>query len=257
MQFVLECPSCRKAVTIASEVIGQLVACPHCSKHFHVVLPPDRKSPIAVAAPLSNTDFAQRRVTFACQRCGSLLEAHGSRSGQPGRCPTCGAVFAVPAINPHTGRSAGPAIVADDGQLPTPMHAYATAGASAPRIRRRPDGKQIIECPRCRREMPVDADACGNCGLPFTLDGAEAPSPAAATMDNPLATAALTVGVLAALSFCLPLLGPVAIGLGIAGWRRSDRSGQYGAGRYMAIAGVILGAISVALFLVLRILDSL
>ncbi len=256
MQFELKCPSCRKAVTVTSEVVGQLVACPHCSKSFHVAQPPDRNFPVALAAPTTEADLSQRRFTFVCQRCGSSLEARGAKSGQPGRCPTCGAVFAVPALDPRTGRAAGPAAVSDDGQLPTPMHAYATAGASAPRIRRRPDGVQVIECPRCRREMPVDADTCGNCGIPFTLEG-RPPSLEPEPGENPLATAALTVGILAALSFCLPILAPVAIGLGIAGWRRSNQIRQYGGGRSMAIAGLILGLTSIGLFVLFRILSSL
>jgi ribosomal protein L37E len=256
MQFELKCPLCHKAVTIVSEVVGQLVACPHCDKTFHVVIPGDKKFPIAVATPSPETAPSLKRFTFACQRCGSTLEAFGARSGQPGRCPTCGAVFVVPAVDPNTGRAAGPAAVADDGQLPTPMHAYATAGASAPRIFRRPDGTQVIVCPRCRREMPVEADTCGACGLPFTLEGAP-PTAAPDPGENSLATAALTVGILAALSFCLPLLGPVAIGLGIAGWRRSNKVSQRGAGRNMAVAGIILGSASIALFVVFRILGNL
>jgi len=104
--------------------------------------------------------------------------------------------------------------------------------------------------------MPVDADTCGACGLPFTLEGTPS-TPAPDPGENPLATAALTVGILAALSFCLPLLGPVAIGLGIAGWRKSNQVSQRGAGRSMAIAGIILGVVSIVLFVGARILGSL
>jgi DNA-directed RNA polymerase subunit RPC12/RpoP len=173
MAFVLDCPSCKKAVTIDPGLIGRLVACPHCSGYFSVAMPPGAVAPVAVAAPHGGAAPTRRRFTFSCQRCGSVLEAIGEQCGQTGRCPTCGAVFVVPPVDPETGTATEVAVVADDGQLPTPMHAYATAGDRAPKIVRRETGEQVIVCPRCRREMPIDADGCTACGVPFTLEGAE------------------------------------------------------------------------------------
>jgi hypothetical protein len=256
MSFVLDCPSCRKAVAVEQSLIGRLVTCPHCSGYFGVAANPEGGTPVATAAPQGGAARATRRCRFSCQRCGSVLETFGEQCGQPGRCPTCGAVFVVPPFDPQTGLVSSTASVPEDGQLPTPMHAYATAGDRAPKIVRRADGQQVIVCPRCRREAPVDADGCPACGMPFTLEGTKAGGVAAETRDNNLATAAFTVGVLSVLSFCLPVLGPVAIGLGIAGIRRAKRSGMYGSGRSMAVAGIILGAVSVALFVGLRLLNA-
>lgn len=122
------------------------------------------------------------------------------------------------------------------------MHAYATSGANAPRICTLKNGDQVIVCPRCASSNDVDADVCKRCGLPFTMEGAQAisipgPSP------NTLATAALTVGIIAALTFCGPaaVLGPIAIGLGIAGYIRADQIEGPKSGRGMAIAGVAFG----------------
>ncbi|HVP12342.1 MAG TPA: DUF4190 domain-containing protein [Phycisphaerae bacterium] len=254
MPFVLNCPSCQKAVTIDRDLVGKLVTCPHCSSFFNVATPPLGGVPIAIAASPEKGASNMRRFTFCCQRCGSILEGLGEQCGQPGRCPTCGAVFVVPAVDPRTGSAAAVAVVADDGQFPTPMHAYATAGDRAPKIVRRSDGQQVIVCPRCRREMPIDADGCTACGLPFTLEGATpgAVAISAEAMENNLATAALTVGILSVLSFCLPVLGPVAIGLGIAGIRRAGKLRGAGSGRGMAIAGIILGAAAVVLFTAAR-----
>jgi DNA-directed RNA polymerase subunit RPC12/RpoP len=257
MSLILNCPSCRKAVRVEQSLIGRLVTCPHCSGYFSIASQPEGNAPIAVAAPEGGATSTTRRFRFSCQRCGSVLEAVGEQGGQPGRCPTCGAVFVVPPFDPRTGSVSRTAIVADDGQLPTPMHAYATAGDRAPKIVRREDGEQVIVCPRCRRETSIDADGCAACGMPFTLDGAQSGGRGAAeTGQNNLSMAALTVGILAVLSFCLPVLGPVAIGLGIAGIRRADRSSMYGSGRGMAIAGIILGAASVVLFVGLRLVGK-
>lgn len=221
---------------------------------MHILLHPATNLPMAVAAPKGAEAANFRRLRFACQRCASSLEALASQSGQPGRCPTCGAVFVVPAVDPQTGHADGVAAVPDDGQLPTPVHAYATAGRSAPRIVRRADGTQVIVCPRCRREMPVDADACTGCGQPFTIEGASQPAGAVEPLDNNLAVAALTVGVLGVLSFCAPVLAPVAIGLGVAGIRRATRLGPLGTGYSMALAGIILGLVAIALFTGMRLL---
>ena len=66
-------------------------------------------------------------------------------------------------------------------------------------------------------------------------------------MLNPHAGWALTTGVLAVLTFCLPILGPVAIGLGWSGYRKAGPYGTSG-GRGMALTGMILGAISLVFF---------
>ncbi|MEK6642742.1 MAG: DUF4190 domain-containing protein [Planctomycetota bacterium] len=193
--------------------------------------------------------MSRLRFTFSCQRCGSVLEASGDMAARSGRCPTCGAVFTVPDVDPNTGLAAGPATVADDGQLPTPMHAYATAGGKAPTIRRLPNGDSVIVCPRCNRNMPVDANLCGSCGLPFTMEGA---STAAESVeyDNAKATAALTVGVLSLLTFCFPILGVVAVILGLRAMRDARRLGVQQSGRSMAIAGIVCGGLSITAFAV-------
>jgi uncharacterized C2H2 Zn-finger protein len=196
------------------------------------------------------------RFTFSCQRCGSVLEASGDMATRSGRCPTCGAVFTVPDVDPNTGLAAGPATVADDGQLPTPMHAYATAGGKAPTIRRLPNGDSVIICPRCNRNMPVDADLCGSCGLPFTMEGA---TTAAESVEygNAPATAALTVGVLSLLTFCFPILGIVAILLGVRAIQKANSLGPQRTGRSMAIAGIVCGVLSITAFAVWGYLTNL
>ncbi len=242
---VLDCPSCHQKVTLPEELVGQTVACPHCTGHFSA--PPDGAKPVPLATPRAATAFGLGiRFTFSCQRCGSVLESRTELCDQPGRCPTCGAVFTVPKVDAQTGLATGPAVVEDDGQLPTPLHAYAMAGSRSPKIRRLDSGSQVIICPRCRGEMPVDADTCTACGIPFTMDGAASVSRAGGP-GNGLATAALTVGILAILSSCLPILAPIAIGLGIAGLRRAGQTQTAGSGRGMAIAGIICGLAALGL----------
>src|SRR5206468_63102 len=133
---------------------------------------------------------APQRFTFTCQRCQSILEGNSLISGQTGRCPTCGATFTVPHVDRTTGLPTGPAQVADDGQNPTPVHAYANAGEKAPMIRRLPGGDMVIVCPRCSANMPVEANLCSACGVPFTIEGATSIARHAGS-GNSLATTAL------------------------------------------------------------------
>lgn len=246
MSVVLRCPSCKQIVAVTEASADGEITCPHCSTTFSEPAPrlsAGRVEPRASGAVPAPRDL---RFTFACQRCGSILETRGDLGGKRGRCPTCGAVFAIPNVDPHTGLAKGPAIVQEDGQLPTPMHAYATAGEKAPTIRRREDGGQVIVCPRCERNMPVDAETCAACGMPFTMEGAQAVIPAGAER-NGFATAALTVGIISVATPCVPGLGLVAVGLGIAGVRRAGRFRLAGAasGRNMAIVGTIFGIVAV------------
>jgi len=228
---------------MTDDLIGRVMACPHCGMHF--TLPRRGASAISVAMPAARSPVrvVRPRFTFGCQRCSSILEARGEMSGERGTCPTCGAVFIIPQTDPNTGLPLGPAVVEADGQLPTPMHAYATAGEKAPVIRRLGSGEQVIVCPRCERHSSVDAHVCATCGMPFTMDGSAA-IVEAGTGGNPLATAALTVGIISLLAACLPGLGLVAIGLGIGGVRRAERLGPDRPGRGMAIAGIVCGALA-------------
>ncbi len=246
MSSVLDCPACRKPVSFKQELIGRVVACPHCGGHFSMAGPD--VGPVSVAAP-QDPGRAYRppiRFTFSCQRCASVLEARDGLCGRQGSCPTCGAIFIVPPVDPDTGMAVGPATVADDGQFPTPMHAYATAGGKAPRIRRLPDGTQVVVCPRCDAKLPVDSDACSTCGIPFTVEGAASVVQAGPDGNN-LATASLSVGVLSLLTSCMPILGPVAIGLGVAGLYRAPKTPGGNTGRNLAVAGIICGVASLVI----------
>jgi len=253
MAFTLDCPCCHKAVTVSEELGGNIMACPYCAGHFRLAAKGTGPIPVATATQRPTAVPSMARFTFSCQRCGSVLESRRDLCGEAGGCPTCGAVFTVPQVDAKTGQAAGPAVVADDGQLPTPMHAYATAGAKAPEIRRLESGDQVIICPRCRRQMPVDAETCSACGIPFTIEGASSIAQAGPE-SNGYATAAMTVGILAVLSPCLPILGPVAIGLGIAGLRRAEKIKTANSGRKLAIAGIICGVVSLGLFALICIL---
>lgn len=254
MALVLDCPSCHQPLTLATELIGAIVACPHCHEHF--VLPREGATPQPVqrARPSeAPSTVLSNRFSFVCGRCESPLEARSDLCGQPGRCPTCGALFVVPNLEPGTNRAVGPAIVADDGQLPTPMHAYATAGERAPLIRRLKTGDQVIVCPRCKQEMPIEADVCAACGVPFTMEGAAG----VARMEpeaNRMATAALTVGILAILSPCQPVLGLVAIVLGIVGLQKARQIRPAQTGFNHSVTGLVLGVLSVGIFVVWQVL---
>lgn len=239
MSRVLGCPHCEKSVTVDRQLYGRVMGCPHCGKHFTVN---DETSPaVAVAAPAGNFPYSMHavRFTFSCMRCASVLEARGDHCGTKGRCPTCGAIFTIPEVDPRTGLPATAARVEDDGQLPTPMHAYATAGAKAPSFVRGDDGEMAIICPRCNRQSAVDVNQCPGCGTPFTIEGAEAVVQGGDS--NSLATAAITIAIL---GLCIPGVGLVAIGFGWAAIARSKEMGQSRPGYGLGIASIVLGLIS-------------
>jgi len=184
------------------------------------------------------------RFTFSCQRCQSVLEAFANQAGQHGRCPTCGAVFVIPTVDEQTGVATDRARVADDGQLPTPMHAYATAGDRAPKIERLATGEQVIICPRCGRRESVEANTCKSCGLPFTIEGAATVAADSGPIDT-LSSAALVLGVLSIPTFCFPVLGAIAVVVGVLALRRM-KSMSFESQRRPAWIGIVSGLISIA-----------
>jgi len=157
------------------------------------------------------------RFGFRCLRCQSVLEAAASQSGRQGKCPSCGAVFTIPAVDWRSGLAVSDADPGADGELPIPVHAYAAAGEHAPHIVRHNDESLAIICPRCRRECSIVANSCAGCGLPFTMEGA---SPEAETAGTSRGRTALIVGVAALLTCWCPgvgiLAGLLAIGLGLS-----------------------------------------
>lgn len=244
----MDCPACGKAITATDELLGRPVACPHCSTHFRI--PARGARPLVRSSSAMPEYMASIRFTFTCQRCSSILEGASDVCGEQGRCPTCGAVFIVPSVDRKTGLPTGPAEVDDDGEFPTPVHAYAAAGDKAPQIRRLNSGEQIIVCPRCAARMPIDAHLCTACGIPFTIEGAAAIYKSAPG-GNSMATAALVAGMVSLPLFIAGVvLGPVAIGLGVAGLRRAGEEDRNGEGRKRAIAGIVCGGVSLGGFLV-------
>lgn len=240
MSRVLDCPECIRLVTVSDDLLGRVMACPHCACHFTV--PSADSKAISVARPVSNFPHSMHmvRFTFSCMRCASILEGRGDLSGQKGRCPTCGAVFVVPRVDPATGLALDAAQVADDGQLPTPMHAYATAGTKAPEIRQINDNELAIICPRCNRQCDIEANSCDSCGTPFTMDGAEAVARGGGEQ-NGLASTAITCSCL---GLCIPGLGVVGAALGVAAMRKADEMGTARPGFGMAVAAIGVGIVT-------------
>jgi DNA-directed RNA polymerase subunit RPC12/RpoP len=189
-----------------------------------------------------------RRFSFPCVRCGCFLEATDDQANRPGRCPTCGELLTIPGIDPLTGR-----VDNSTGLLPTsvprtPLHAYANAGEAAPHVRRTINGAQVIVCPRCGRESPTDANACGSCQLPFTLDGAAAPL----TRPNPraggllLSIVACAAGSLSLLGVAGPIIGPIAIFLALVALHRSASKKRAYSATLIASLGLAAGVLSIA-----------
>ncbi len=160
-----------------------------------------------------------RTFNFLCGRCESPLEADTRTSGQPGRCPTCGANFEIPAADIRKRRLIAQIDEQDNHSHPT--HAYAADGASAPRILTDRSGQQVIECTRCGRPSPIDADRCHECGHPFTADGFSIrPHPTARAAGCLGLGLASTIGVSCAGGIALPL----ALGALLLGWQSWNRT---------------------------------
>lgn len=237
--FELLCPHCGERLMTRLENSGQVMGCPHCRMPFRVPLPEASGLPPGMAGPGPGGQGV--RFQFQCKRCASLLEGDASQSGQEGMCPTCGGVFVVPYVDASTGLALGQADPGDDGENPTPMHAYACAGDKAPRILRVDDSTLMIECARCQVRCPITSNNCPQCGVPFTIEGQATQM---VTRGSGKGSSALTFGIIALLlGFCIGpyagVLGAVAIVLGVL-------SRQEGATheRSSATAGIVLGIIA-------------
>ena len=156
----------------------------------------------------------------------------------------------MPAVDKHTGLPVGNVQIEDDGQNPTPVHAYANAGERAPRIKRLPNGNTVIVCPRCTAHMPIESNLCTVCGVPFTIDGATQVARTQPTSHG-FSALSLALGILSipTMVWCAPFLVPPAVLFGILGIRSANRTGPLRQGYKSAVAGLILSGISLAGYL--------
>jgi len=235
-QFTIVCRDCRRPMMARRAWQGRDVQCPYCSSVARVPPPPTENRAVQAARP----GLAPRlEFNFACPRCQTLLESHTGLTGQSGNCPACGAKILVPEVNRRTGRPRRSQSLDDGGEDPTPIHAYAASGLQAPRIFRRADGTQVIECPRCSETCPVDCDSCPACHTPFT---AEAVPSIPSYKSSRRAQIALALGI-ASLPLCMlfvPALAALVFGtlsLGLSSGSRPPVAG---------IVGIALAVLSLA-----------
>lgn len=235
-QFTIVCRDCHRPMMARRVWEGRDVQCPYCSGVARVPPPPTGHLAVPAGPPAMGPRL---EFNFACPRCETLLESHTGLTGQPGRCPACGAKILVPEVNRRTGRPQRSQLLDDGGEAPAPIHAYAASGLQAPRIFRRADGTQVIECPRCSETCPVDSDSCPACHTPFT---AEAVPSIRSYKSNRRAQIALFLGI-ASLPLCMlfvPALAAVVFGtlsLGLGSGSRPPVAG---------IVGITLAALSLA-----------
>jgi hypothetical protein len=171
-----------------------------------------------------------------------MLEGHTGLSGRPGKCPTCAAEFIIPDFDLRSGSVGAPLNPGAAAEEPTSVHAYAAAGALAPEIVLNSSGVQVIRCPRCASESPVDGNNCKTCGLPFTLQGV-GPAPVPRRRDA-YAVASLVMGLLGLPCAVLILPQILAVAFGAVAYRRIAKSAPTQTGRGMATTGIVCGLFS-------------
>lgn len=180
-------------------------------------------------------------VNFRCAGCNYEAMLPAKYAGKTVRCPQCGHIQAIEpaqAAEPAASPASEEAIV-DDSQGPA----------------------ELAECPFCAEPIRINARKCKHCGeiLDRELrnrrkrerirDFAEGYARYARTHEkNTDARNALICGLVGLL--CLGvILGPIAILLGINGLKKAKQNPAIN-GESAATAGIILGVVSIILFVV-------
>jgi DNA-directed RNA polymerase subunit RPC12/RpoP len=253
--IVFPCHICRTSLSAEVNQAGTLLRCPVCRTTLRVPVPETVAAGAATAnrvvaasvgggigvqRPPSGSRFSGRRYGFNCGYCSSRLEATESMAAQEGQCPTCGNQITIPILDRYN-RLIDPKTRQIIKQDPHPVHAYAAAGARAPKIVRTNDGKQLIVCPRCSANSPITNNNCKNCGMPFTMEGTTVDAIGA---NNGFCVASLVLGIIGLPTFFIVIPSVLAVIFGVVGMRQivSAEAANRG-GRGMAIAGIVCGSI--------------
>jgi hypothetical protein len=165
-------------------------------------------------------------------------------AGQEGQCPTCGNNIVIPILDRY-GRLIDPVTRQIIKQDPHPVHAYAAAGERAPNIIRQSSGQQMIQCPRCQSLSPISSNNCKSCGMPFTMEGTTSE---AGGSSNGFCVASLVLGIIGVPAGCTGIIPLLAIIFGVIGYNQVTRGGLEGAGKGMAIAGIVCGVVGLLWF---------
>jgi len=261
--IVFRCNNCQSPLSAEEQYAGQIVRCPTCALTQPVPggatavkpelvaagavdrpppLPPRAAampSPFVGHMPLRRSGIG-RPFGFNCGYCSSRLQAFEGMGAQEGQCPTCGNTITIP-IRDRYGRLIDPKTREIIKQDPHPVHAYAAAGARAPKILRLEDGGQAIQCPHCKTLCPISANSCRSCRMPFTMEGITTAD--ISSDNNGLCIFSLVIGILGIPGGCTVVLPVLALILGIVGLNRVNKAGTESRGRAMAIAGIICGVI--------------
>src|SRR5438067_9592 len=229
--IVFPCHVCKTPLQAEDGQAGQLVRCPTCLTTLRVPAAQRELVGAGVGAALGGISSATaqrpgvggaggivggtmggfrsggKRYGFNCGYCSSRLEATEAMGAQEGQCPTCGNNITIPILDRY-GRLIDPKTRQIIKQDPHPVHAYAAAGERAPRILRRPDGSQSIQCPRCSAASPITANNCKSCGMPFTMEGTTLE---AAGTSNGFCVASLVLGIIGIPASCTVIAPPLAL----------------------------------------------
>ncbi len=233
-RFNMLCIRCDRTMLGRPEWSGREVQCPYCSS---VLIVPDPPLPGHVARAIAPGLSPREIFYFGCARCGTLLEGHTGMCGHAGHCPACAARLEIPYVDDR-GQPLAATILEGDVELPAPVHAYAASGEQAPRLIRAETGETIIECPRCRVLNSIEADACVNCGAPFTSEGTVTTDRIAR---DSLSTAALAAGIIS-----IPLMAVFVPGvIAVACWLGAVWKAEGRATPVVGRVGAALGALSI------------
>jgi DNA-directed RNA polymerase subunit RPC12/RpoP len=172
------------------------------------------------------------QIRFDCPGCGQTIETEEEAQFERVKCPTCQHEFF-----PDKTRFVQPAPAAPPPEPASP--------APTPPIQQRV--MKLINCPACGLQISPQAASCPGCGHPVTSSPLPTPLD---TRQRGTAIFSLVLGILSLLCFGI-LTGIPAIILGHKAHGRARKLPAQYAGGGMAIAGFILGYISIPLSLVI------
>jgi len=266
MSLVVECPGCGKQYRIAAEAAGRKGKCRDCGAEIDTgaAAPPAPQLPRQMLAnrtvagktcPACAQEIGLGQPIRNCELC--FTPHHEPCWAARGGCATAGCRNAPPPAIKRPA-AAGPPLAATAGAgaapapPPPPPAGRPLASVAPPRAATQPGKKP---CPFCGELVQAAARKCRFCGSLLERPVAAPTSGPAPVHRSGLAMASLACGITSiVVCFFGFVIGPVAIGLGIGARNEIQRSVRPLAGRELANAGVVTGAIGTVVSVILMII---
>ena len=184
MYMNVACPTCGSACRVPESALGQVVACPACTKRFQcgtvaprsLVTRPVADPPAAVhetPTVRAADGVTEERIHYRCPKCSHALESPAHLAGTKTNCPSCNQRLQIPRSSAAARPAHGSLLGTPQSPSAVPVQLVDTPMATMPPAPLIPTVTPVATPPPVTAAPPAPAapargESCLECGIDLT-----------------------------------------------------------------------------------------